>query len=171
MLCDVHWINPWVQLNDIPWNPDQLTTLHIVNYNIGYWTYPKLCLANLEFPHLSKRFAKQCCDTVIFYWTGSSKLLDSIFAWLQNASYSVIFSQLYEDINGATTPILNIEKLNQKYKVQWKNLNIKKIYYWSIMVRATDSQISFDSSSHQKEDRRAHRDPAKEQILYLYLPL
>ena len=171
MLCDVHWINPWVQLNDIPWNPDQLTTLHIVNYNIGYWTYPMLCPANLDFPHLSKRFAKQCCDTVIFYWTGSSKLLDSIFAWLQNASYSVIFSQLYEDINGATTPILNIEKLNQKYKVQWKNLNIKKIYYWSIMVRATDSQISFDSSSHQKEDRRAHRDPAKEQILYLYLPL
>ena len=167
MLCDVHWINLWTQLNDIPWNPDQLTTL----YNIGYWTYPKLCPANLNFPHLSKRFAKQCCDTDIFYWTGSSKLLDSIFAWLQNASYSVIFSQLYEDINGATTPILNIEKLNQKYKVQWKNLNIKKIYYWSIMVRATDSQISFNSSSHQKEDRRTHRDPAKERILYLYLPI
>ena len=148
MLCDVHWINLWAHLNDIPWNPDQLTTL----YNIGYWTYPKLCPANLDFPHLSKRFVKR----MLWHYFN---LLDRIFkiAWFDLCL--IAKCQLFSDL----FPTL--------VRYQWEHLNIKKIYYWSIMVRATDSQISFNSSSHQKEDGRAHCDPAKERILYLYLPL
>ena len=155
--------------HEIPtnWRP---FTLQITISDIG--PIPSFALLT-QISHIWARdLSKEC---VVWH---SFILLDRIFniAWFDLCS--IAKCQLFTDI----FPTLVRYQWSYDSNIQhWKiaaEINCsrgkplhKKIYYRSIMVRATDSQISFDSSSHQKEDRRAHCDPAKERILYLYLQL